>query len=133
MPISNWWNRIISWFEDRNSRNELIRDFNRAARESFVLELSPVLLESSISKGDPQYRHSFSKTLGGTGFRIKAMTGRQLSKDEIVALGETILSNEKLVRRLVVLGWDTLQIHCDEGRYGCQWQLKEYMLLTKIR
>lgn len=130
MPISNWWNRIISWFQDRNSRNELIRDFNKAARESFVMGLSPVIMEASISKGEPAYRHAFSKTIGGTGFRIKAMTGMQLSKDEIVSLGTTILSNDTLVRRLVVLGWDTLEIHCDTGIYGCRWQLRDYMLLN---
>lgn len=128
MAINNWWNRIISWFEDRNSRNELIRDFNKAARESFVRGYSPVILEACISKGNPNYRHSFSKPRG-TGFRIMAMTGHQLSRTELEVLGATILGDDTLVRRLVVLGWDTLEIHCNEGVYGLQWQLKEYMLL----
>ena len=131
MPIlQNWWNKVIDWFHDRNSRNELIRSFNRSSRESFTMGIVPVFMEASISKGDPNYRHSFTNRLMGSGFRIKAFSGRQMSRDEIVALGEAILSDDILVRKMVVLGWDTLEIHCDMGHYGCKWQLQEYLLIN---
>lgn len=35
-----------------------------------------------------------------------------------------------LVRRLVVLGWDTLEVQGDEGTYGLRWQLRDYLLLS---
>lgn len=126
--FSNLWNRIIGWFEDRKSREALVRGFNRSAKESFVASDVPVLLEAMIVKGDPNYRHMFSKFMG-SGFRVKAYAGQQLSKQDIVAIGETILANETLVRRMVVLGWDTLQVHCDVGNYGCQWRLYELIML----
>ena len=44
-------------------------------------------------------------------------------------LGNAILSDNVLVKRMVVLGFDTLEIQCDYGNYGCKWQLKDYMLL----
>ena len=131
MPvIANIWNRIIEWFQDRKTRTQLVRSFNQSAREAFVQGLVPVILEASISKGEPAYRHQFSRFLEGSGFRIKAHTGRQLSKSEIVNIGETILSNDILVRRMVVLGWDTLQIHCDVGNHGCQWRLQDHIMLS---
>ncbi len=127
--LSNFWNRIIEWFEDRQSRTALVRSFNRSAKEAFVQGIVPVMMEAKIVKGDPRYRHQFSKLLDGTGFRIKAFSGRQLTKQEVINIGATILANDVLVRRMVVLGWDTLQIHCDVGNHGCQWQLHDYILI----
>lgn len=46
-------------------------------------------------------------------------------RDDII--GNTILSNEQLVRRLVVLGWDTLEIHGENATYGCKWKLADHM------
>lgn len=89
----------------------------------------PVAMEASISRGDPRYRHQFSKLLDGSGFRIKVFAGKQLSKQDIINIGATILCNDVLVRRMVVLGWDTLQIHCDIGNHGCQWQLHDYIMI----
>ena len=125
--FANLWNRIIEWFEDRQSRTKLVRSFNSSAKEAFVQGLVPVMMEASIVKGDPKYRHMFSKVFEGSGFRIKAYAGCQLSKKDIMTIGATILANDVLVRRLVVLGWDTLQVHCDVGNYGCQWQLHDYI------
>ena len=62
---------------------------------------------------------------------LKAFTGKELSKEELTHIGQVILSDDVLVRRLVVLGWDTLEIHGDEGKYGLRWQLKDYILLPK--
>ena len=124
--IANAWNRIVSWFKDHNERNRLVRSFNESAREAFVLGEAPAMLEACISRGDPLYRHSFSKWLY-SGFRIKVFTGRPLTKDEMIFIGRAILSNDQLVRRLVVLGWDTLEIHGSNSTYGCKWRLSEYM------
>lgn len=127
--IQNFWNRIIEWFQDRQSRTALVRSFNHSAKEAFVQGVVPVIMEASIVKGDPRYRHQFSKIFEGSGFRIKAYSGRQLSKQEVINIGATILSNDMLVRKMVVLGWDTLQIHCDVGNHGCQWQIHDYIMI----
>ena len=126
--LTNTWNRIIDWFRDRSEKAKLIRSFNDSAKNSFVLGEAPTLLKASISKGERSYRHQFSNWLN-TGFRIQAFSGRQLAKDEIKQIGEVILNDSVLVRRLIVLGWDTLEIHGDKGTYGLRWQLKDYMAL----
>ena len=56
----------------------------------------------------------------------QALSGRSLSKEEMIFIGNVILADTELVRRLVVLGWDTLEVHDDVGRYGCRWKLIDY-------
>lgn len=129
--LSNSWNNILDWFRDRSERSKLVRSFNESARNSFVGGVAPTLLKAKISKGESSYKHQFSNWLN-TGYRIQAFTGRQLSKDELMHIGKVILNDEILVRKLVVLGWDTLEIHGDEGTYGCRWQLKDYIPLPKF-
>lgn len=131
MFFANTWNQIVDWFKDRSERNRLIRSFNETAREAFVSGQAPTALKASISRGVSAYRHEFSAWMN-TGFRIQALAGRSLSKDELMVIGNVVLSNEVLVRRLVVLGWDTLEIHSDKGCYGCRWKLSDYARLGKF-
>ena len=126
--FANTWNKIIDWFRDRSERSKLIRSFNDSAKEAFVAGVAPTLLKAKISKGERSYRHQFSDWMN-TGYRIQAFTGRVLSKNELMHIGKVILDNSVLVRKLVVLGFDTLEIHGDEGTYGCRWQLKDYIPL----
>jgi hypothetical protein len=127
--FANLLNHIIEWFGDRSERGKIVRSFNTSARDSFVSGVAPTLLKSSISKGDSTYKHQFSDWLN-SGFRIQAFTGKVLSKNEIVQIGQVILNNNSLVRKLVTLGFDTLEIHGDAGKYGCKWQLKDYLQIS---
>lgn len=129
--LSNTWNNILEWFKDRSERGKLVRSFNESGRDAFVKGIAPTLLKSSISKGERSYKHQFSDWFN-TGFRIQAFTGRQLSKNELIYIGQVILNDSTLVRKLIVLGWDTLEIHGDAGNYGCRWQLKDYIPLPTI-
>ncbi|MBQ9884307.1 MAG: hypothetical protein IJM43_07640 [Bacteroidaceae bacterium] len=125
MSLENTWNLIIEWFQDRSERSKLIRSFNEQAKNAFVVGLAPTMLKASMSKGVTEYKHEFSAWLN-TGFRIQALAGRQLTKEETIFLGNVILQNKELVRRLVALGWDTLEVHSDRGNYGCRWKLIDY-------
>lgn len=124
--FGNVWNNLLQWFQDRSERNRLIRNFNDSARKAFVSGIVPTLLKASVSKGESSYRHQFSNWFN-SGFRVQAFTGRQLSKDELVTIGSVILNDSTLVRRLVVLGFDTLEVHGDAGIYGRRWQLKDHI------
>lgn len=128
--IDNLWNNILDWFFDRSERTNLVRGFNESARRAFVDGIAPTLLKSDISRGERAYKHQFSNWLN-TGFRIQAFTGRTLSKEELMHIGNVVLSDKILIRRLIVLGWDTLEIHGDKGMFGCRWQLKDYVSLPK--
>lgn len=122
------WYRIIviaEWFGEMAERYRLIRNFNKAAKESFIAGLAPTLLESKITRGDGEYRHAFSRFMAG-GFRIKALSGRPLARNELIEIGKVVLDNEELVRKLIALGWDTLEVHANEGYNGAKWALKDY-------
>jgi hypothetical protein len=41
-------------------------------------------------------------------------------------LGAIVLANEVLVRRLISLGWDTLEVHDSQGSFGLKWALKKF-------
>ena len=129
MLFANTWNRIVDWFQDRSERNRLVRSFNDSAKHAFVAGLAPTLLKASISRGEKSFRHQFSNWLN-SGFRIQAFTGRVLSKNELFLIGTVIISDEILIRKLVVLGFDTLEVCGDKGIYGCRWQLKDFLQIS---
>ena len=129
MPsFANIWSRIVEWFQDRQDRKRLLLGFNKSAKEAFVNGYAPVILEARVSKGNRAYKHQFSDSFN-SGFRIKAQAGYQLSKNDTINIGKVVLSNDLLVRRLVVLGFDTLEVHSDVGSHGCQWQLRDYIMI----
>jgi len=115
------WSHIYNWFMDFTEREKLIREFNKAARNSFIIGETPFLMEASIFLGDSNYKHSFSKMFSG--FKIKVLTGRSLSQSECTEFANIVLKNEILERKLVTLGWDTLQIHGHSSSSGYKWRL----------
>jgi len=122
------WHKIMvvaDWFGEMAERYRLVRDFNKAAKNAFISGVAPTLLEAKITRGDSDYKHAFSKWMGG-GFIIKALSGRQLKQNELIEIGKVVLENEELTRKLVSLGWDTLEVHANEGYNGVKWALKDY-------
>lgn len=118
------WYRIKEWFSEARERSRMISDFNKAAKMAFITGIAPTLLEAKITRGDSTYKHSFSKLYSG--FRIKALSGNALSRDTLIEIGRTILEDQMLVRRLVALGWDTLEVHDIVGFTGIKWSLKKF-------
>ena len=125
------WYRLLDWFSDVRERFNLIRDFNKSAKNAFIKGEAPTLLEARTTIGSFEYKHAFSKFLGG-GFRIKALSGIPLQRSELIDIGKVILDNDELVRKLVSLGWDTLEIHDLKGFNGFKWQLTKYTKLGGI-
>jgi hypothetical protein len=122
------WHKVIQiadWFGEVYERYQLVKDFNRSAKLAFVAGRAPTLLEVKITKGDGDFRHAFSKWMTG-GFRIKALSGRPLERGELIEIARVILDNEVLIRQLISLGWDTLEVHSKGGVIGLKWPLKEF-------
>lgn len=123
------WHKIIDvydWFGELAVRIKVVRDFNRAAKFSFIAGQAPTLLEVKTTRGDSNYRHAFSKWMAG-GFRVKALSGKPLPQSGLVEIARVVLDNEELVRKLVALGWDTLEVHDNKGFQGVKFPLKEYV------
>lgn len=120
------WDKIIRWFRDISERRKLIEEWNNNAREAFILGAVPSLLEVSTSIGNTNYRHALSK-IYLSGFRIKVKSGRSLKKEELLSIGRIILRNSELVRKIVLLGWDTLEVYDFSSKNGYQWAFKDFM------
>lgn len=117
--FANTWNYIISRFRDRRERSKLIRSFNEAATYSFIQGVAPTLLKACILRGERMYKYQFSDWLN-YGFRIQAFKGRELSRRELADIGSAIIADSVLVRKLVVLGFDTLEVIGDVCSYDCR-------------
>ena len=122
------WNRIVKWFQDMSERRKLINEWNNNAREAYISGAVPSLLEASTSSGNSNYRHEMSKWMM-SGFRIKVKSGKPLTKEELLAIGRIILYNNLLVRRIVILGWDTLEVYDAANKKGVQWAFKDFISL----
>lgn len=125
------WYKITDWFGELGERIRVLRDFNQSAKAAFVSGLAPTLLEAKITRGDSQFRHAFSRFMGG-GFRIKALTGRPLERSELVEIAMAVLDNDLLVRKMLSLGWDTLEVHDSAGVKGIKYPLKNYAKIGGI-
>ncbi len=122
------WHKIIDvydWFGELGERIKVVRNFNKAAKFAFVSGQAPTLLQVKTTSGDSNYRHAFSKWMAG-GFRVKALSGQPLPKSNLIEIAKVVLDNEELVRKLVALGWDTLEVHDNKGFQGVKFSLKEY-------
>jgi hypothetical protein len=65
------WHKIMmisEWFGEMGERYKLIKDFNRAGKNSYISGFAPTLLEAKITSGEGAYKHAFSKWMGG-GFK----------------------------------------------------------------
>lgn len=122
------WNRIVKWFQDMSERRKLLFEWNNNAREAYISGAVPSLLEASTSSGNSNYRHEMSKWMM-SGFRIKVKSGKPLTKEELLAIGRIILYNNQLVRRIVILGWDTLEVYDAANKKGVQWAFKDFISL----
>jgi hypothetical protein len=123
------WNLVVDWFRERNDRQIFMRDFNNSAKMAYLTGQTDILLKASISYGNSNYRHAFSKFMAG-GFRIKAEGGRPLDREEVMSIGNTIIGNPIIVRTMITLGWDTLEVHPSNSSSGLQWRLQNNIYLS---
>ena len=92
------------------------------------MNVTPVYLKAETSRGNSRYRHQFSNFFYH-GFRIRILSGLTLSFTEIKELGNIIITNSTLIRHLVALGYDTLEITDMEGNVIYDWQLTTLLAL----
>ena len=120
------WNNIISWFGDKYEKNKLVNEFNRRAAEAWDNGHAPTLLKAKIVLGNRKNKHSFSDFFSG--FRIKATTGGSFSEEKCKIIGSIIMSDQQLVRKLMRLGFDTLEIFDENSYTGFETGLQNLLL-----
>lgn len=107
-PI-NITNDITQWFSDLSSRSKMLKSFNNAAKAAYVAGVTHFVFKATISRGCSGFKHQFSNALF-SGLRILIYNDGKTTRDDIAVISMAILSNQSLVRHLMLLGWDTLEI-----------------------
>lgn len=122
--------RIINFFaKDAAARAKFINEFNANATMYFQSLMVDTLLEATICKGsdDETFRHELSAPKFVSGIVIQARAGANISVDDILLIGNIILSDQTLVRKMFVLHWDTLYIEdMRTERYLC-WRIRDFL------
>ena len=125
------WENISMWFSDLRERRELLRSFNYAAKQAYMFEEVPILLQASITLGRSEYRTNYSWIRSG--FRIKTLTsGYFMQNHEAGVIAMIILSNTTLVRQLITLGFDTLEVGTESGNSIYLWPLIRFSIPEKL-
>lgn len=125
--LTDWFYKIKQWFINSYERNNLVNDFNSSSKDAFTSGIVPTYLKAKTSRGDKEFTHQHSHFYSG--FRIVVMGGEELTKQELIEVGRVILDDNVLVRKLVIYGFDTLEIHGEGDKSGAKWRLKDYVLL----
>lgn len=121
------WENIVAWFGDLRERRALIRSFNHNARMAYTFGECPILLQASITLGKRENKTSYSWLMSG--FRIKShMDGYYMRKDMASMIALIILSDTNLVRHLITLGFDTLEVGTESNSTLYVYPLVRYAL-----
>jgi len=120
------WNNIISWFGDKFEKQSIVRQFNKSAANAWDTGDVPTLLKAKITWGNSENKHSFSDTFSG--FRILAMTGSYMSLEKCKVIGMIIMSDQVLLRKLMRVGFDTLEVFSDTSSDGFEAGLRNLLI-----
>jgi hypothetical protein len=121
------WENLHGWFVDIKERKALLRSFNYSARNAYTFGHVPVLLKASVSLGRRENKTNYSWLRSG--IRIKtSIPGYLMGKQESTIIAMIILSDQVLVRQLVALGFDTLEVGSDSGVGYYSWPLIRFAI-----
>ena len=120
------WQNIISWFGDKLEKQSIVRQFNKSAANAWDAGDVPTLLKAKVSWGNSNNKHSFSDTFSG--FRIIAMTGSNMSLEKCKIIGMIIMSDQVLLRQLMRVGFDTLEVFSNTTSDGFEAGLRNLLI-----
>lgn len=116
--------KILATLNNTTEREELLNTFNVDSRQAYIKQITPLLLEASVSIGCAQYHHAYSKKWAG-GFQVKIQSEKNISPSDIRSVGENILSDTEFVRKLIAFGWDTLEVYDSSSTLAAKWCIRK--------
>ena len=121
------WDNIRNWWYDTKDRHEWIRSFNMDFKRAYLNASFPILIKVTITKGHPDYQSQFSRRflfVSRSGIKLDAMgvSNYFMNRNVATVLAIVILSNDRMCRDLLSLGFDTLWV----GDYA--WKLENFSL-----
>ena len=120
------WDSIVTWFTSKRDKHALVKDFNRKASNAWDCGDAPTLLRAKVTWGDSKNKHNFSDIRSG--FRIKAATSGNLEREQCILIGMIIMSDQVLLRKLMRVGFDTLEVFSDTSSDGFEAGLRNLLI-----
>jgi hypothetical protein len=88
----------------------IINSLNILFEEQYIKGLTDRLIVVSVTKGDKSYKQSMSVNSLRSGFMLLIKNDDQLSITEAQEISEIILNDKPFIRKLIILGFDTLVV-----------------------
>ena len=119
-------NLVNSILDGSFERLKLISQMNTGFREYFYSGELNRLCKTSISQGDPDFRHEMSSIWFRSGFKISVENDINLEESEIIEIAQYVLQNNQFIRQLMAMGFDTLIVQGKNTLKGKKFSLKAY-------
>lgn len=119
---------IIEFVQEFKERRSLIDSFNEIAHIAFVSGNSDRLLKAKSTAGDARYKHPMSRFFL-SGFRIEIRNGTFVTLKEVNLIGTIFLDNKHLLRQLMALGYDTLEVTAKDSNMYRNFDISSFASL----
>jgi hypothetical protein len=136
MPIKIWenlkilLNRVVDIITQGSlERIKLISAFNRIFEEAYVNQEFEHLCTVTTSRGVAINRHPMSDNFR-SGFKVTIKSEQYLYKTDFSQIAKFFVNNKGFVKRLMVVGYDTLTILSTTSPGGLQIPLKDIASLN---
>lgn len=106
-------------------RSDVINEFNKFSKQAFLSRQSTRFIVAKTTRGDSNFKHSMSHTFF-SGFRLTIKNDEGLTNSEVENISKVILTNKTLLRQLMALGFDTLEIYGTNCGIYKQWDISKY-------
>lgn len=131
MPIKDFLNNLLNALLDGSfERMKIINSMNQSFKEVFYSGALDKLCSVSITQGDKDFAHEMSSFIFRSGFKITIKNDSELKDSEIIEISNCILSNKDFIKKLMMLGFDTLIIQGNNTKIGRLFSLKAYANLN---
>lgn len=119
-------NLVNSILDGSFERMRLINQMNAGFKEYFYSGDLNRMCRTSITEGDPDFRHEMSAIWFRSGFKISIENDANLKDSEIIEISQYILNNKAFIRQLMAMGFDTVIVQGKNTKKGKKFSLKAY-------
>lgn len=93
-----------------NEKSQLLKALNLIFKDMYISGLTDRVIKASISKGQPQFKHSMSVSSFRSGLLFEVQNDERLNKIEAQSIAYIIFGFPPIIRQLRMMGFDTLII-----------------------